>query len=73
MYMYNAANGTRTAIKTGVVTHMTPSVKEALATFENNSLKDLPIASSTRNISVENRLSMRPTGVVFATVNFLLA
>jgi hypothetical protein len=63
--MYKAPSGTRTAMNTGVVTQMTPSVKLAFATFENNSLNDLPIASSTRNISVEKRLRMRPTGVVY--------
>jgi hypothetical protein len=67
--MYRAPSGTRAAMNTGVVTQITPSVNEAFATLENSSLKDLPIASSTLNMSVENLLRIRPTGVVLVHVS----
>ena len=51
-------------MKTGVVAQMIISVQAALAPLLKNSLNDLPIASSTLNMSAEKRLSMRPIGVV---------
>src|SRR5450759_4815825 len=41
-------------MNTGVVAQITMSVQPAFDAFEKNSLKDLPIASSTLNISAEN-------------------